>query len=42
MTRKNKEKNRARYKWFMPVVLTIQEAEIRKIIIQSQPLANSL
>jgi hypothetical protein len=26
----------------MPIILTIQEAEIRRIMVQSQPQANSL
>jgi hypothetical protein len=28
--------------WHTPVILAIQEAEIRRIIVQSQPLANCL
>jgi hypothetical protein len=28
--------------WLTPVILTTQEAEIRRIIVQSQPRANSL
>jgi hypothetical protein len=27
--------------WLRPVILAIQEAEIRKIVVQSQPRANS-
>jgi hypothetical protein len=32
----------ARYWWLTPVILATQKAEIRRIIIRSQPLANSL
>jgi hypothetical protein len=28
---------RAQYQWLMPVILSIQEAEIRRITVQSQP-----
>jgi hypothetical protein len=28
---------RARYQWLTPVILAAQEAEIRKIVVQSQP-----
>jgi hypothetical protein len=34
-------KTYARHWWLMPVILAIQEAEIRKIMIQSQPQANN-
>jgi hypothetical protein len=27
----------ARHQWLMPVILAIQEAEIRRIMVQSQP-----
>jgi hypothetical protein len=29
--------NRARYQWLTPVILAIQEVEIRKIVVRSQP-----
>jgi hypothetical protein len=32
----------ARHWWYTPVILTIQEPEIRRIVVQSQPRANSL
>jgi predicted secreted acid phosphatase len=32
----------ARLQWLMSVILVIQEAEIRRITVQSQPKANSL
>jgi hypothetical protein len=32
-----KIKNQARHQWFMPVILATREAEIRKIILRSQP-----
>jgi hypothetical protein len=31
----------AEHQWFTPVILATPEAEIRKIIVQSQPWANS-
>jgi hypothetical protein len=27
----------ARYRWLMPIILSTQEAEIRRIMVQSQP-----
>jgi hypothetical protein len=30
-------KSRARHRWLMPITLATQEAEIRKIRVQSQP-----
>jgi hypothetical protein len=36
----NKE-NEARRQWLTPVISVTQEAEIRKIIVRSQPQANS-
>jgi hypothetical protein len=32
-----KKKKSARCQWLMPVILAIQEAEIRRIMVQSQP-----
>jgi hypothetical protein len=32
----------ARPQWFMTLILAMQEAEIRRIVVQSQPWANSL
>jgi hypothetical protein len=34
---RDKNKNLARHQWLMPVILATQEAEIRRIAIQSQP-----
>jgi hypothetical protein len=33
---------RTRSCWLMPVILATQEAEIRRIVVQSQPWANRL
>jgi hypothetical protein len=30
--------NSARHRWFTPVILAIQEADIRRIMIRSQPV----
>jgi hypothetical protein len=32
----------ARCQWLMPIILATQEAEIRRIVVLSQTLANSL
>jgi hypothetical protein len=39
--RSKKRKTGAGYQWFTPVILATQEAEIRRIVVQSQPQANS-
>jgi hypothetical protein len=41
--KKTKNQNQtARHWWFMPVILSTQEAEIRRTKVKSQPWANSL
>jgi hypothetical protein len=40
-TRKEKKKKEAGGQGFTPVILVIQEAEIRRIIVRNQPQANS-
>jgi hypothetical protein len=37
-----KEKTKAGCRWLIPVILATQEAEIRRISVQSQPRENSL
>jgi hypothetical protein len=37
-----KKEKQTRHWWLMSVVLAIQEAEIRRMEVQSQPWANSL
>jgi hypothetical protein len=34
-------KNLARLQWLRPIILAIQEAEIRRIVVQSQSRANN-
>jgi hypothetical protein len=31
-----------RHQWFTPIILATQEAEIRRLMVQSQPQENSL
>jgi hypothetical protein len=38
----SKQNRVAGYRWFKPIILTTQEAEIRKITVQSHPQAISL
>jgi hypothetical protein len=33
----NKNKNDVGHQWLMPLILTTQEAEVRKIMVRSQP-----
>jgi hypothetical protein len=39
--KKEKKKKTAGYWWLTPIILATQEAEIRRIVVQSQPKANS-
>jgi hypothetical protein len=34
-------REKARHPWLTPIILATQEAEIRKMVVQSQPWANS-
>jgi hypothetical protein len=36
-----KNKQKARHWWLKPVILAVQETEIRRITVQCQPTANS-
>jgi hypothetical protein len=40
-TKKKKKKDWARRQWLMPIILPTQEAEIRRISVQSQTQKNS-
>jgi hypothetical protein len=37
----HEEEGTVRHQCFMPVILATQEAEIRRIVVRSQPQANS-